>query len=191
MVAWIIVAVLLVGLVFFSYQIYVASGNDVQPMKSQVVPRNDPMPTDDLAVASEPLPMPQELPSIPEPAAPLPMPVVVGQTEQELRDTRPVSETPPTVQYMEPEATDPLEGTVNSESEFGDNLRHPEQMIEMQPPLGSMRVPASGLGSEEGSVGGNLSVQYSSEMAQNGAEFMHGIFAFDGSDAGGIGYSMI
>jgi hypothetical protein len=119
------------------------------------------------------------------------MPVVVGQTEEDLRDTRPVSETPPTVQYAEPEAQDPLEGTVNGESEFGDTLRHPEQMIEMQPPLGSMRVPASGLGSDKGSVGGNLSVQYAPEMAQNGGEFMHGIMAFDGSDAGGIGYSMV
>jgi hypothetical protein len=55
-----------------------------------------------------------------------------------------------------------------------------------------MRVPAAGLGSDElPSHGGHQSVQYSPEMAQNGGEFMSGIFAFDGTDGGGIGYSMI
>ena len=124
---------------------------------------------------------------------PLPVPEVVGQTEEDLRATRPVSETPPTVTYGEPEAQDPMEGTsgINMESEFGDNLRHPEQMVEIAPPMGTMRVSASGLGSDAPpKAGGNRPVNYSPELAQNGSEFMSGIFAFDGSDDG-IGYSMV
>jgi hypothetical protein len=97
-------------------------------------------------------------------------------------------ETPPSIEYPDPEAIDPMEQVVNSESEFGDNLRHPEQTIEMQPPIGSLRAISS---DEPPSMGGNESVQYSPELAQNGGEFMSGIFAFDGTDGGGVGYSMI
>ncbi len=193
--AWLIVVILLAAGAFFTYHIAVtATSNNPNSDPSQfaVLPSNavfeNPVHTkgasfdDSHFQHAEPLDMPPP---------PLPMPTVTGQTEEDLRATRQVIESPPTVEYPPPEASDPLEGPVNSESEFGDNLRHPEQVIEMAPPMGTVRIANSGLGSDElPSLGGHQSVQYAPEMAQNGGEFMSGIFAFDGSDMG-VGYSMI
>ena len=196
--AWILFALLAGVVAFFAYHIYNVA-EDVPPavmvgsidvvkegkVVSPVIPHNDPVhaiPREELIIHNEPLDYHVETNQ---------MPHVVGQTEEDLKGLSPLTETPPPVEYAEPEAMDPLEHQVTSESEFGDNLRHPEQMIEIAPPMGSMRVPAAGLGSEGSSVGGNQSVQYTPEFATNGGEFMNGIFAFDGSDAGGIGYSMI
>ena len=190
--AWLVIALIVGTSLFFLYHIAnVASDtkeNTFQPI-NPVVPENqipkavrfqEPV---ELVHHAEPLDMP------PEP--PKPMPVVVGQTEEDLRAPRPVSETPPPIEYPEPEARDPLETVANSESEFGDNLRHPEQMIEVQPPMGSLRTTVELLDERPlPSHGGHESVQYSAELAQNGGEFMSGIFAFDGSDTG-VGYSMI
>ncbi len=203
--AWLFIFVLIAAGVFFTYHIVDVAGStpstnglkvDTIPA-GHVVPRNamyeNPVhfkePAHEVAdiFHAEPLDMPVEPPK--------PMPVVVGQTEEDLRATRQVIETPPPVEYSEPEAKDPMETVANSESEFGDNLRHPEQTIEIHPPMGTMRVPAAGLGSDEPpSMGAHQSAQYAPEMAQNGGEFMSGIFAFDGSDIGsgtGIGFSMI
>jgi hypothetical protein len=199
--AWILVFVIVGVIGFFGYQIYITANQDqnggvTQNGFNQVIPHNQ-----EVRVSGQPtLPTRDEFvfqaaPIVERKPEPLPMPAVVGQTEEDLRATRPVSETPPTVQYAEPEAQDPMEGpSIQMESEFGDNLRHPEQMVEMAPPMGTMRVPASGLGGDERgpvAVGGNRPVNYSPELAQNGGEFMSGIFAFDGSDGGGIGYSMV
>jgi hypothetical protein len=186
--AWILVLLILASGIFFTYHIL-----DAQEAKAvsnvgfqevnPVLPENAVPSLQDESTVYEPLDQHVE---------PQQMPHVVGQTEEDLRATRQVMATPPPVQYSEPEPQDPLESVVNNEAEFGDNLRHPEQTIELQPPMGTMRIPASGLGSEEPpSLGGHQSVQYSPEMAQNGGEFMSGIFAFDGTDGGGIGYSMI
>lgn len=136
-----------------------------------------------------PIPVAVPAPIHEEPQA-VPPPTVAGQTRDQLMEDEPLLQTPPDVQYSEPVHNDPMEGPVHSDSLFGDNLRHPEQMFEVAPPLGSGRVAASGLGSERSSQGGNQSVRFAPEMAQNGGEFMSGISAFDGSD-GGIGYSMI
>jgi hypothetical protein len=199
--AWLVVALIVATCFFFLYHIVdvaqvpqkdIINGQinsfHENPVAAKNVFHDEPVLSlqheDHLSFHSEPLQPPTEPPK--------PMPVVVGQTEEDLRALRQVSETTPAVEYPEPEAKDPLESVVNSESEFGDNLRHPEQTIEIMPPLGSMRVMPSGVGSEEPpSLGGNQSVQYSPEMAQNGGEFMSGIFAFDSSDGGGIGFSMI
>lgn len=121
----------------------------------------------------------------------VPIPEVPAQTMQELQEDEPLRRTPPDVEYGEPHSLDPQEGPVHSVSEFGDNLRHPEQMIEVAPPLGSSRIMPAGLGSEKTAPGANRLSDYSPEMAQNGGEFMSGIMAFDGSDDSGIGYSMI
>ena len=121
----------------------------------------------------------------------VPVPQVPAQVEEDLRHDEPLYQTPPDVEYGEPEHMDPHEGPVHSMSEFGDNLRHPEQMIEVAPPLGTSRIVPAGLGSEKSAPGGNRSSEYAPEMAQNGGEFMSGIMAFDGSDGGGIAYSMI
>jgi hypothetical protein len=193
--AWILVAVLIVSGMFFTYHImdasqssdiFDASAKEINGFQevNHVVPENAMRKTiQEETTVYEPLDHYVE---------PQQMPHVVGQTEEDLRATRQVIETPPSIEYPEPEAQDPLERVANNEAEFGDNLRHPEQTIEIQPPMGTMRVPASGLGSEEPpSLGGHQGVQYSPEMAQNGGEFMSGIFAFDTSDGGGIGYSMI
>ena len=197
--AWIFLAILISAGVFFTYHIVDAASSDTPKFNgfqevNPVVPKNavynnpvtSKLEDNHIAMHAEPLDLP------PEP--PKQMPVVIGQTEADLRATRQVSETPPSIEYPEPEAKDPMETVVNSESEFGDNLRHPEQTIEIMPPMGSLRtMSASGVASDEmPSMGGNESVQYAPEMAQNGGEFMSGIFAFDGSDgASGIGYSMI
>jgi hypothetical protein len=190
--AWFIVLFLIASGIFFAYHIMDASNqttvsnegingfHEVNP----VMPENAVSKTiQEDSTMYEPLDYHVE---------PQQMPRVVGQTEEDLRATRQVMETPPSIEYPEPEAQDPLETVANNEAEFGDNLRHPEQTIEIQPPMGTMRTPASDLSSDElPSLGGHQSVQYSPEMAQNGGEFMSGIFAFDISDGGGIGYSMI
>jgi hypothetical protein len=196
--AWLVVAIIIATCMFFLYHIVDVNSAPVRYSdsksfhESSVVPKNTYHDTpnlqkqheDHLLFHSEPIHPPMESPNE--------MPVVVGQSEEDLRALRQVSDTPPSIEYPIPEAKDPLETVVNSESEFGDNLRHPEQTIEIMPPMGSMRVMPSGMGSETPpSLGGHTSVQYTPELAQNGGEFMSGIFAFDTSDGGGIGFSMI
>jgi hypothetical protein len=192
--AWLFIAVIVAAGIFFTYHIAIAANDTPEQIngfhKVTVQPKNalyeNPVtnkePDNDFIMHAEPLDLPQEPPK--------PMPIVVGQTEEDLRATRQVIETPTPIEYPDPEAKDPMETVVNSESEFGDNLRHPEQTIELQPPMGSLRAISSDEPPSMGSMGGNESVQYSPELAQNGGEFMSGIFAFDGSD-GGAGYSMI
>jgi hypothetical protein len=184
--AWVAVLVIVSVVAFFGYQILKVSFEGKPSNEFVPVPMNNP----------EQLFPPSKIP----PAVPatlmeepqiVPPPPVVGQSQQELMADEPLQQTPPDVQYSEPVSNDPLEGPIHSDSLFGDNLRHPEQMFEVAPPLGSGRVVASGLGSDRSSQGGNQSVRFAPEMAQNGGEFMSGISAFDGSDGGGIGYSMI
>jgi hypothetical protein len=119
------------------------------------------------------------------------IPHVPAQTEQDLRATRQVQETPPSMHYDSPEAIDPLNRTVHMDAEFGSNLRHPEQMMERRPRAGIAGMVPSGLGSEASRPGGHNAAGYAPEMAQNGGEFMNGISAFDGSDSGGIAFSII
>lgn len=192
-IASVLVLGLLAIVLFFAYHIVLASKHDTNSIINHdlpVQPHNEPVqqpvfqaPKHDIAVMSEPLDH--------APQPPVPMPVVPAQTEEDLRETRPISQTPPDVVYAEPEPQDPAEGAVNMEAEFGDNLRHPEQMIEVAPPMGSMRVPAAGIGNERTDVGPHQPNVYSPEMAQNGSEFMKGIVAFEPDLAGGIGYSTI
>jgi hypothetical protein len=193
--AWLFIAVLIAGGVFFAYHILLAK-DEPETVKESIVAvsvqahNNVP----EMVVASakpvkERALVAQELSEV---ITPLQTPSIPAQTAEDVKATRQVSETPPTVQYTEPEAIDPLEGTVHMESEFGDTLRHPEQTIEIAPPIGSMRAVVSKDQEKEfSSLGGNRGVSYESEMGQNGGEFMQGIFAYDGSDGGGIGYSML
>lgn len=187
--AWI--ALLVIGLVvaFFGYHIFMASGNAPQETGVQF----GTMPQEP-EFAQRPTSIPSAQPaSIRQQyhVEAVPIPHIPAQTEQEVQQDEPLRQTPPDVEYGEPQHMDPLEGPVHSSSEFGDNLRHPEQMIEMAPPLGTSRIVPAGLGSEQTAPGGNRPSQFTPEMAQNGAEFMSGIVAFDGSDGGGIAYSMI
>ena len=118
------------------------------------------------------------------------MPYVPGQTEEDLRAPEPLQASPPSVQYDAPEATDPMNRHVFMSSEFGSNLRHPEQMIEHRPASNMDGVVDSGLGSDYSSPGGNRATGFAPEMAQNGGEFMRGINAFDTSDVGSA-FSML
>jgi hypothetical protein len=112
------------------------------------------------------------------------MPHVPGQTEYDLRESEPLQASPPAVQYDIPESTDPLVPRVHMDAEFGSNLRHPEQMIEMRPHSGMGNVISSGLGSQLGLSEGNYAGGYEPEMIQNGGEFMAGISAFDMGGSG-------
>lgn len=115
---------------------------------------------------------------------------VPAQAEEELRASEPLQATPPAVQYEPPEATDPMNTTAYMDAMFGNNFRHPEQMIEVRPASNTTSIVDSGLGSEQSSPGGHTTSTYSPEMAQNGGEFMRGIHAFDLSESGSA-YSMI
>jgi hypothetical protein len=119
-----------------------------------------------------------------------PMPRVPGQTEADLREPEQIQRTPPTTEYDAPEHMDPLNATAHMSAEFGSNLRHPEQMIEQHPPTNMDRVTASGLGGHTTSMGPHNAAVYDTEMTQNGAEVMEGIFAYDGT-AEGSGYSLL
>lgn len=176
--AWIAVLVVLSILVFFTYHIFVAKSNsDSEPKAFGVLPN-------------------EAHPRRPSSHAPVrvleervPLPAVPAQTEEDLRADEPLRATPPDAHYEEPESTDPLEAPVHSMSEFGDNLRHPEQMIEMAPPLGTSRMVPAELGSEATSAGRHRPAEYAPEMVQNGGEFAD-IVAYEGGDAG-IAYSML
>ncbi len=191
--AWIFIAVLLAAGIFFTYHILLASNSssmgDSKVVVLDIQAAND-VP-EMVAASAKPV---REIAMVAMPinhvVEPLQTPEIVGQTEADLKETRQVSETPPTVRFADPEAVDPMEKVVHRESEFGDNLRHPEQTIEITPPMGSMRASVQGA-TDIASLGGHQGVSYGPELGQNGGEFMQGIFAYDGSDAGGIGYSML
>ncbi len=188
--AWIVVLLILSVVGFFGYQILQVA----MQRKNEGVLSETPTPQMNPIQLSPPskIAVPPAVPApIYEEPQPVPPPAVVGQTKEQLMEREPLQQTPPDAHYSEPMSNDPLEGPVHSESLFGDNLRHPEQMFEVAPPLGSGRIVQSGLGSERSSQGGNDSVRFAPEMAQNGGEFMSGISAFDMSDGGGIGFSMI
>jgi len=190
-VSWIIAFVVLAIFAFFGYHIIQASSNPVKEslvMNQHTVPRFE-QEYEETFEQNE-----QEDSRAPtvgrNPPIPNRMPYVAGQTEEDLRAPEPLQATPPSTHYNTPEAVDPLNRIVNTEAEFGSNLRHPEQMIEMRPAAGMANVVPSGLGSEYSSRGGNESIQYAPEMAQNGGEFMQGISAFDTSEAG-TAYSVL
>lgn len=118
------------------------------------------------------------------------MPHVPGQTEADLREHEPLQRSPPTTEYGPPEHTDPLNRHVHMSAEFGSNFRHPEQMIEAHPPMTNESITASGLGGGMTAPGPHNISAYRTEMTQNGAEMLEGIFAYD-STAEGSGYSML
>ncbi len=198
--SWIVLLLILGVFAFFGYHIFQASSSkDIAapfnnaatmiqyPEISRAVSKMDNDASPRLSIQEEteeeyePVvhkqnPIPNKLPSVP------------AQTEEDLRAVQPNMATPPATQYETPDAVDPLNRNAYMDAEFGSNLRHPEQMIEMRPAMGMGGVVPSGLGSENSSPGGNRAAGYAPEMAQNGGEFMQGINAFDLSE--GAGYSM-
>lgn len=194
-VSWIFLIALLGLVAFFTYHIlsvssskksdddtFIKSAQHTQPsagLKHQII---DQVPEPSQTTAHEELDKPVVTHSVPS---------VPGQTEQDLRATRQVQETPPNTHYESPEAIDPFNRNIHMDAEFGSNLRHPEQMMEQRPRAGIAGIVPSGLGSERSHPGGHNAVGYSPEMVQNAGEFMNGISAFDGSDVGGIGFSVL
>lgn len=192
--AWLFIALLIAAGIFFTYHILLANTEDPKTVEIEtIVQAHNDVPEMVIASTKPIKDIAMVCQSTTEVVQPLQTPQIPAQTPEDVKATRQVSETPPTIRYSEPESLDPMEGPVHMESEFGDNLRHPEQTIELMPPMGSQRVAInqSGLGADHASMGGNQGISYGPEMGQNGGEFMQGIFAYDGSDGGGIGYSMI
>jgi len=123
---------------------------------------------------------PQVQAPIREKTVPVPQPEVPGQTVEELNAPEPLQER--SAQKVDsPSPTDPYDN-VDNEAQFGSNLRHPESMIaKAGPNFASLETDVAA------GVAGKPNVEklpFSAEMAQNGGEFMKGIFAFDSSDSG-------
>jgi hypothetical protein len=113
------------------------------------------------------------------------MPKVVGQTPEDLKAPEPLQEHV----NLKVETPSPIDIYDKSDNValFGSNLRHPEASIE--------RTKMSSFGNLDNEIAAGLAsqvtkpndldrVQFSAEMAQNGGEFMNGIFAFDSSNEG-------
>jgi hypothetical protein len=200
-ISWLFLIALLGVVAFFGYHIFQASYS----LKSNNIHQDDDFiqarksvsfhPSIEAAADTEDVPEPHQTPNSPEeldaPVVTHAVPKVPGQTEHDLRATRQVQETPPSIQYDSPEAIDHFQRNIHMDAEFGSNLRHPEQMIERRPSAGIAGIVPSGLGSEVSRPGGHNAAGYAPEMAQNGGEFMAGISAFDGSDGGGIAFSAL
>jgi len=192
-VAWLAVLAIVCVIVFFSYQIAAAAaappGLVLNKQSVEVERKTVRFAVEPPVVQTAQAPPPQqELHSVVLSQAPQSLPQVPGQTEEDLRMDEPLRATPPATRYDPPDATDPLNGVAFQDAEFGSNLRHPEQMIEKRP----KRLPPSapGLTSSRSSPGGNNAQGYSTEMVQNGGDFMGAILAYDGSEVGPA-YSLI
>ena len=142
-VSWIVLVVILAVFGFFGYHILQASGNTIPLAPEHLVnaPSINTMKAPTLVndLLKNP---PAESGSyedgvahVVQKQAPIAnsMPYVPGQTEEDLRAPEPLQATPSAVQYDAPEATDPMNRHVFMSSEFGSNLRHPEQMMEHRP----------------------------------------------------------
>lgn len=198
-VAWLGVLAIVAILVFFSYQIAIAAataapglsgrtdaegpavGKALRTVRFAEVEEQAPVRTAHVPSAETGAPVaPSKTPNT--------LPRVPGQTVEDLMLDGPVKATPPATQYDPPDATDPLNGVAFQDAEFGSNLRHPEQMIEKQPRRRMATAP--GVASELSAPGANNAQGYSSEMIQNGGNFMGAVLAFDGSEVGNA-YSLL
>lgn len=122
---------------------------------------------------------------------PAKLPEVVGQTEEDLTTPEPLQKTPPPVKYDSPEASDPLNETVNMNANFGSNLRHPEQMIEKRPRRTMNNAIQSGVASKETVNYGRNEMQFSEEMIQNGGLMKDGLSAHEPLYVNGLGFSIL
>jgi len=112
------------------------------------------------------------------------MPVVPGQTPEELKAPEPLQE-PVSIKTESHSPLDPFENSDNV-AMFGSNLRHPEASMERTKPhfAGLENEIAAGLASKVSKPDDLEKAPFSAEMAQNGGEFMNGIFAFDSTSEG-------
>ena len=111
---------------------------------------------------------------------------VVGQTSEELREPEPLQERVHQQTEGAPNARDPYDQKDNA-AEFGSNLRHPEAMMSNTATDRFATLDtdvASGIASQVKRPTSLDEQTFSAEMAQNGGQFMNGIFAFDNTDTG-------
>lgn len=92
---------------------------------------------------------------------------------------------PQEVRVMSPEvARDPYETTEESAS-HPERLRHPERMFQPAPSNTGVDIAdASGVASASANQANHAMQAFTPEFAQNGGEFMQGIFANDSSEPG-------
>ena len=92
---------------------------------------------------------------------------------------------PNEIRMASPEAAhDPYEATEESSS-VPERLRHPERMFQPAPSNQTHEIAeASGIASASASQAANALNAFTPEFAQNGGEFMQGIFANDTSEPG-------
>lgn len=118
------------------------------------------------------------------PAQTLTQPEVPGQTPEELNAPEPLQEKV-SLKTESHSALDPYEKNENV-ALFGSNLRHPEGTIEKTSGNfgGLENEIVAGVASQVSKPTDLDKVQFAAEMAQNGGEFMNGIFAYDSSEGG-------
>jgi len=111
-------------------------------------------------------------------------PEVPGQTPEELNAPEPLQEKV-SMKTESHSALDPYEKNENV-ALFGSNLRHPEGTIEKTSGNfgGLENEIVAGVASQVSKPTDLDKVQFAAEMAQNGGEFMNGIFAYDSSEGG-------
>ena len=139
-------------------------------------------------------PQEPQAPILSNPQPPLEIPKVAGQTSEDLITPEPLQQTPPTVKYDPPEATDPLNRTVHMNAMFGSNLRHPEQLIEKRPRRRMQNAIDSGVASRQTRNDSQGVNQYSEEMIQNGGLMSGGLMANDqnlSNNVGRLAFSML
>ena len=112
-------------------------------------------------------------------------PDIPGTSQEEMAEPEPLQKRV-SLKTESHSALDPYEKTENV-ALFGSNLRHPEALIEKTDPNYSGGIDneiIAGLANQVSKPTDLDKVQFSAEMAQNGGEFMNGIFAYDTSESG-------
>ena len=112
-------------------------------------------------------------------------PEIPGSTREEVAESEPLQKHV-SIKAESHSAMDPYEKNENV-ALFGSNLRHPEGLIEKTDPNYSGGIEneiIAGLASQVSKPTDLDKVQFSAEMAQNGGEFMNGIFAYDTTESG-------
>ena len=168
----IIIALLVaVVVVFFGYQWYSASGR-------RAAAKNASANAKVAAMAAAPPVMPVAAPVNPE-VKEEKMPVVAGQTEQELKAKGPAQSRQRVV------TQEPVTYEGEAPANFQDTLRHPEQSFHQPGPVAATLNSdvAAGRASAQSTPLSGHQQGFSPEMAQNGGALIgNGMFAYDGME---------
>ncbi len=115
----------------------------------------------------------------------VPMPILEGPRTVMGSGPSPPSQAAPhnTIRIAsEPEATDGY-AEMNEGADAPERLRHPERMFRPAPPMDVVdAMTESGIGAAASQATANSMETFAPEFAQNGGEFMNGIFANDTSE---------